>query len=161
MKNIYIVLLLLLINFGCKNNNEFEKENLEKELIKLPPPPKKIDENSLVGFTCYYSGRKSKPVENITEIIENKKFEQLKKKIISNKPAEKYLATFACIKLLEKGIIKLNKDELNQIIENKLCDVEIYFCGGCTEAESYKLSKLLSEKTEFTSEVENWFNQIK
>lgn len=54
MKNIYIVLLLLLINFGCKNNNEFEKENLEKELIKLPPPPKKIDENSLVGFTCYY-----------------------------------------------------------------------------------------------------------
>ncbi|MDG2431740.1 hypothetical protein [Flavobacterium sp.] len=161
MRNIFIVLLLLLINFSCKNNSEFEKENLEKELIKLPPPPKKIDENSLVGFACYYSGRKSKPVENITEIIEKKKFEELKKKIISNKPAEKYLATFACIKLLEKGIIKLNNDELNQIDENKRSDVEIYFCGGCTEAENYKLSKLLSEKTEFTSEVENWFNRVK
>ena len=161
MRNIFIILLIILINFSCKNNKEIDKENLEKELTELPPPPKKIDENSLVGFACYYSGRKSKPVENITELIEKKKFEELKKKIISNKPAEKFLATFACIKLLEKGIIKLNNNELIQINENKLSDVEIYSCGGCTEAENYKLSKLLSEKTEFISEVENWFNRIK
>lgn len=161
MRNTFIVLLIILIHCSCKNYKENNTENIEKETANLPPPSKNIDENSLVGFACYYSGRKSQPVKNITKILENKKYEELKKKIFSNKPAEKYLATLACIKLLEKDKIKLNNMELNQIDENKRSEVKIYFCGGCTKAENYKLSQLFSKKTEFTSEVENWYNQIK
>lgn len=161
MRNTFIILIIIFINCSCKNNKEIDKNNLQPELIKLPPPPKIIDENSLVGFACYYSGRKSKPVENITEILEKKNFEKLKEKIVSNKPAEKYLATFACLKLLEKGIIQLNNNELNQIDKNKQSEEKIYFCGGCTVDENYKLSQLFTEKTEFTSAVENWFNKIK
>lgn len=161
MKNIFIILFIILISFSCKNNKKIDKENLEKELVKLPPPQKIIDENSLVGFACYYAGRRSEPVENITEILERKNYDELKKKISSNKPAEKYLATFACIRLSENKIIKLNNNELSQIDENKKSDLKIYFCGGCTEKENYKLSQLFSEKIEFITEVEDWFNQIK
>lgn len=161
MKNIFIFLFIILIFFSCKNNKKIDKENLERELIKLPPPQKIIDENSLVGFACYYAGRRSEPVESITEILERKNYDELKKKISSNKPAEKYLATFACIRLSENKIIKLNNNELSQIDENKKSDLKIYFCGGCTKKENYKLSQLFSEKIEFITEVEDWFKQIK
>lgn len=149
-----------MINCSCKNYKEINTENLESELL-IPPPPKIIDENSLVGFACYFEGRRSEPVENITKILERKNYVELKKKISSNKPAEKYLASFACIKLSEKKIITLNSIELSQIEENKKSDLEIYFCSGCTEKENYKLSQLFTEKIEFTKEVEDWFNQIK
>ena len=158
MKNI---LFIALIFFSCKNNKEVENENLKKELIDLPVQIKIIDENNLVGFACYYSGRRSEPVEKITEILERKNYNELKKKISSEKPAEKYLATFACIKLLKNEIIELDQNELNQIEENKKSDLKIDFCGGCTNNENYKISELFSEKIEFTTAVENWFNQIK
>jgi hypothetical protein len=161
MKNIFIILFVILISFSCKNNKNDDKKILENELIKLPPIQEIVDENSLVGFACYYSGRPSNPVKVITEILEEKKYNELKKKISSINPAEKYLATYSCIKLSKKGIIKLNSNELRQINNNKKSDLKIYFCGGCTEKESYKLSQLFSGKTEFILELENWFNQIK
>jgi len=150
-----------LISISCNKNKKIEKNEVKKELIKLPPPPKRIDKNSLVGFACGYSGESSETVNVITEILENKKYAELKNKIISNKPAEKYLATFSCIKLFEKGIIKLDENELNQIEKNKRSNLKIYFCGGCTYNENYKMSQLFSEETEFNLELENWFKQIK
>ncbi len=115
----------------------------------------------MVGFACGYSGKSSETVDNITELLEHKKYAELKKKIVSNKPAEKYLATFSCIKLLGKGRIELDGKDLHQIEVNKKSSLKIYFCGGCTENENYKMSQLFSKKIEFTLEVENWFNQIK
>ncbi len=115
----------------------------------------------MVGFACYNEGRPSEPVENIREILERKNYDVLKKKISSNKPAEKYLATYACIKLLQNKIIILGINELNQINENKKSNLRIYFCGGCTRKENFKLSQLFSEKIEFIKDVEDWYNQIK
>lgn len=158
MKNILFFILFIVI--GCMNDNKNEKKDLENEITELPPPLI-VDKNSFVGFACGPSGESSEIVDSITEILKNKKYNELKKNLFSNKPAEKYLATFTCLKLLEKETIELDADELNQIAENKKSDLKISFCSGCTIRESYKMAQLFSGKTELGSDAEFWFNRMK
>jgi hypothetical protein len=158
MKTIFIIIFSIFIS-SCNKAEVKTIKSKTTEEIKLPPPQIKIDENSLVGFACYSSGRKSDPVKVVSNILENKKFEDLKKKLFSNKTAEKYLATYSTIKLYEKRVIQLSATELNQIKLNKLSDEKINFCGGCTERENYSLKELFSSKSSFENEVENWFNK--
>jgi hypothetical protein len=158
MKTIFIIIFSIFIS-SCNKAEVKTIKSKTTEEIKLPPPQIRIDENSLVGFACYSSGRKSDPVKVVSNILENKKFEDLKKKLFSNKTAEKYLATYSTIKLYEKRVIQLSATELNQIKLNKLSDEKINFCGGCTERENYSLKKLFSSKSSFENEVENWFNK--
>ena len=161
MKYLLIFLFFISFTISCNHNKKKVVKILENEDIKPPPPPRIMDENSLVGFGCYYSGRKSKPVEIMTEILENKKYEELKIKLYSKKSAEKYLSTFACIELSKKNLIHLNEIQLEQIVLNKQSNLKVSFCGGCTESENYNLYELFSEKIDFINQVESWFKEIK
>ena len=150
MDSVYIkktfVLLLICTIFSCQKLQEIN--DIQKE-------------NGLVGFACQFAGVESKPVENITIILQNKDFYSIKKKLWSVSTAEKYLATIACERLDEKSKIKLTKNELNQIEINKSSDEEVSICEGCANREELTLNELFSSKGSFLSiPIEEWLNEM-
>lgn len=144
IKQISLVLLFFLIT-SCQKLQEIN--DIRKE-------------DSLIGFACQFAGVESKSVKSITLILQNKDFFSVKKKLWSESPAEKYLATRACERLNKKNIIKLTKNELNQIEINKSSDEEISICQGCSNQEELTLSELFSKETFLSISIEEWLNEM-
>lgn len=161
MNNIFLILLIILSCHSCKNTDKVEKVAVATELVVPDFDTDNFDEKTLVGFGCSYDGQPSEAVQSITKILQARKYADLLKKISSDRPAEKYLATFACLKLLKKKKIELDCNQLAQMAANEKSDLLVYFCAGCTQNGKYKLSQLFSEKNGFTREVEDWFKRIK
>lgn len=162
IKKRILYFIILCIAFSCNKNKEKEVLQKQKEefVVPLPlppPPPKKNDENSLVGFACYYSGRKSKPVKEISEILGNKEYSRVKEKLYSINIAEKYLATVICERLLKKRLITLTENELNQIKKNKVSSEKVTICSGCTHEAELTMSEMFSSNENFLSKsIEEW-----
>lgn len=154
MKQI-LFLLLFLLAFSCQKQQD---ENTKKEaIVKLPPPPRVIDEKTLIGFACYYEGRKSKPVEKITEILKIKDYNTLRAKLYDSSTAEKYLATVTCEKLETRKLIKLTEKEAIQVKINKASNEKVTLCGGCTNEEEFTLKQMFTSEENFLSDsVEEW-----
>lgn len=165
LNNIHIIrigLLLLLCSFlDCqrKQNAEHRSETIRERLV-LPPPPKPIDENSLVGFACFYSGRSSKPVERVTKILKAKNYTALKDRICGTSPAEKYLSTVACERLHKMGLIEFSNEDLDQIVANKSSNEAISICGGCTGFQKLTLKEMfISDKNFLSNSVKDWLQK--
>jgi hypothetical protein len=151
--------LLIFVLFGCKN--EHKEEVLQKnQVIKLPLRKIKIDKKNLIGFACFYSGKKSEPVEKFTEILLKKDYSNIIKNLKATNIADKYLATTICLKLLQKKLINLTEEELNQIKMNKNSCEKVNTCAGCTNNETMTLKELLLEKNYITEETEEWLNKM-
>ena len=150
--------LLIFLCFSCKE--EQKEEVIQKtKVIKLPP--KKItDENNVIGFACYYSGRKSKAVNKFSEILSKKDYSIIKGSLKATNIADKYLATAICEKLSQKKLINLTEEELNQIKKNKNSSEKVSTCAGCTNDETMTLKELLLEKNYITEETEEWLNEM-
>jgi len=159
MKQI-LFLLIAFIAFSCQKQQE--KNNVKVNIENLPPPPPKvIDEKTLIGFACYYAGSKSEPVKKISEILKSKNYTTLKVKLYDVSPAEKYLATIACEKLEAKKLIKLTEKELAQIKINKASEEKVALCGGCTNEEELTLKEMFtSEKNFLADSVEEWISEM-
>jgi hypothetical protein len=164
MKKRILYFMMLWITFSCNKNQEKEVLQKKKEefIVRLPPPPpKKIDENSLVGFACYYSGRKSKPVKEISEILVKKEYSRVKEKLYSINTAEKYLATVICERLLQKRLITLTENELKQIEKNEVSNEKVTICSGCTHGEELTIKKMFSSNENFLSKsIEEWLKDM-
>ncbi len=155
-----IVLLPMALYFSCNSPIKNKETEIANSTINEPPPINKpIDENSLVGFACFYQGRKSEPVVVVSEVWKSKNYVKLKLLLFSSKPAEKYLATLLCLKLKGEGNIKLSNEELNQIVKNKISNKVISFCDGCTQREEFTLSQLFNDKMELSIDVEKRFEE--
>ena len=151
--------LLIFVIFGCKN--EHKEEVLQKnQVIKLPPRQIIIDKKNLIGFACFYSGKKSEPVEKFTEILLKKDYSNIIKNLKATNIADKYLATAICEKLLQKKLINLTEEELNQIEMNKNSSEKVNTCVGCTNKETMTLKELLLEKNYISEETEEWLNKM-
>jgi len=158
MKQI-LFLFTVFIAFSCQKQQE--KNNAKVNIVKLPPPPKVIDEKTLVGFACYHAGSKSKPVKKISEILKSKNYITLKVKLYDVSPAEKYLATVACEKLETKKIIKLTEKEFAQIKINKASEEKVNICSGCTNEEELTLKQMFTSEDNFLADsVEEWINEM-
>jgi hypothetical protein len=158
MKQI-LFLFIVFIAFSCQKQQE--KNNAKLTIVKLPPPPKVIDEKTLVGFACYHAGSKSKPVKKISEILKSKNYITLKVKLYDVSPAEKYLATVACEKLETKKIIKLTEKEFAQIKINKASEEKVNICSGCTNEEELTLKQMFTSEDNFLADsVQEWINEM-
>ncbi|NHM03643.1 hypothetical protein [Flavobacterium celericrescens] len=159
MKKQVLFYLLIFVLFSCKN--EHKEEVLQKnQVIKLPPRQIKIDKNNLIGFACFYSGKKSEPVEKFTEILLKKDYSNIIKNLKAKNIADKYLATAICEKLSQKKLINLTEEELNQIKMNKNSSEKVSTCAGCTNNKTMTLKELLLEKNYISEETEEWLNKI-
>ena len=159
MKQI-LFLLIIFITFSCKKQQENSSE--KEVLVKLPPLRQKvIDKRTLIGFACYYAGSKSNSVKNISEILKNKNYKTLKAKLYDINPAEKYLATVACEKLMKENLIKLTEKEVSQIKANKSNEEKVTICAGCTNEEELTLKDMFSSKENFLSDsTEEWLKEM-
>ena len=159
MNKLILFYLLIFVLFSCKKEQKLEV--IQKiEVIKLPPRKIEIDENNLIGFACYYSGRKSEPVKKFSEILLKKDYSIIKENLKSTNIADKYLATAICEKLSQKKLINLTEEELNQIKKNKNSSEKVSTCAGCTNDEKMTLKELLVEKSYITEETEEWLNKM-
>lgn len=159
MKKQILFYLLIFVLFGCKN--EQKEEVIQKtEVIKLPPRKIERDENNLIGFACYYSGQKSKPVKKFSEILLKKDYSIIIENLKAKNIADKYLATAICEKLSEKKLINLSEDELNQIKMNKNSSEKVSTCAGCTNDVTMTLKELFLEKNYIMEETEEWLNKM-
>ena len=149
--------LLIFMCFSCKK--EQEEVVIQKTVtIKLPPRRIEIDENNLIGFACYHSGKQSKPVKKFSEILTKKNYAIIIENLNSKNNADKYLSTIICEKLSQKKLIRLTKEELNKIEKNKNSNEKVRTCAGCTNDETMTLKELLFEKNYITEETEGWLN---
>lgn len=154
---------MLCLAFSCAKKEEQKGLKKQNEEFVVPPPlpPKKVDKNSLVGFACYYSGRESKPVKGISEILVNKEYSRVKEKLYVINTAEKYLATIACERLQQKRLITLTEKELNQIKENKVSSEKVTICSGCTNEEELTIKELFSSDKNFLlKSIEKWLREM-
>jgi hypothetical protein len=151
--------LLIFLSFSCKKetNQELTTEN---KIIRLPPKII-IDENTVIGFACYNSGKKSEPVKKFSKILVEKKYPIILKELNSINIADKYLATVICEKLLKKKLINLTEKEINQIKKNKNSNESVNTCAGCTNQEKMTLKELFTaEKNYIAEETEDWLNEM-
>jgi hypothetical protein len=169
MRNVIYMLIIGVSLFCCINNkgtkvkdsNSTDKNeiaNIKSDYIIIAPPPiEKIDENTLVGFSCYSTGIQSKSVKEVSEILNDKGIDELKKLLFSNKSACKFLATYICMKQKEKKEWVFTQNEIKQIELNKLSNERINFCSGCNNSDSYSLKELFLTKNDYSQEFEKWF----
>ena len=153
-------ILIIFIAFSCHKKQEEETQKTHQKLILLPPPPKKVDENTLVGFACYSSGRKSEPVKIITELLADKDYNGIRKKLSSKSVAEKYLATITCKKLENKNLISLTQVDKSQIKENLISDEKIVICSGCSNKKELTMKELFSSDTFLSAYLEEWLKEM-
>ena len=158
MKQI-LLLLLTFILFSCQKQQE--NNNTKETLEKLPPPRKVTDKRTLIGFACYYAGSESNSVKKISEILKNKNYTNLKAKLYEVNPAEKYLSTVACEKLVKKNLIELTEKEFTQIKVNKISEEKVTICSGCTNEEKLTLKEMFNSKENFLSDsTEEWLKEM-
>ena len=159
---IKLILLLSVISISANCNTHKRTEENQKQIEEFPPPPaRKIDKDNLIGFACYYSGSMSDPVKMFSNFLRKKDYKSIRKKLHDASPAERYLSTVTCERLLHKGLIKLTDTELNQIAKNKESKALISICSGCTSQEELTMQELFySEKNFLSDNTKNWLQEM-
>jgi hypothetical protein len=150
MNRLLIYLAIVSIGFSCQSE---KKDNVS---VSTPTQVKSIDP-PLIGFGCGGSGNETKPVELFSELLTEKNYTEIRKKLFSSDPAEKYLATIVCKKLQEKKLIELSKNETKQIQINKRNKDIVSTCSGCTDRDELTVQQLFDpEWNSLYQETENW-----
>ena len=154
---IFYLLTFVFLSCGGKETENFETQNKK---IEIPPQTKKIDPNNLIGFACYYSGKKSNPVKLFSKLIVDKNYSEIRKRLEDKKPAIKYLAIIVCKKLEEKGKVQLSEREQNLININIKSSEKITICSGCTNEEELSIEEMFTEGNFLKKQTESWMNEI-
>ena len=160
MKKQFLLLLTILVFLSCNEQKDVKTPAKQKEELVFISPPRKIDENSLIGFACYSSGRESKPVTAINKLLLSKDYSGIREKLYSKSVAERYLATAVCQRLEQKKSLSLTQTDRHQIEKNKISDEKITICSGCTNEEEMSMKALFSSKTFLSDYLENWLNEM-
>ncbi|MCL9804425.1 hypothetical protein NAT51_02755 [Flavobacterium amniphilum] len=153
---IQILFALVIFPFlNCKEKSipkTIEKQSIE--LVSLPPE-EKIDENRLIGFGCYFSGRKSEPVKVMGKLLTKKDYIGIRAKLSAKSTAERYLATAVCTTLEAKKVISLTPSEQTRIKQNMMSPDKVVFCSGCTFEEEFTMKELLA-----SGHLNNWLKEM-
>lgn len=160
MKKQFLMLLTIFVFLSCNEQKDLKTPIKQKEESVYISPPRKIDENSLIGFACYSSGRKSKPVTEINKLLLSKDYSGIREKLYSKSVAERYLATVVCQRLEQKKTLSLTQTDQHQIEKNKNSDEKITICSGCTNEEEMRMKALFSSETFLSDYLKDWLNEM-
>jgi hypothetical protein len=105
-----------------------------------------VNLKEMVGFGCYYEGRSTKTVVNVTKLLKAKSYKEISKLLTSGNSGEKYLAVISLQRLADNGQYKLNDNEKDSIAKAKLSDDMVSLCSGCTYFDKVPLKTILVEK---------------
>lgn len=158
MKIILFTLFLSLIFSSCNSN---KAESSDKDLKIFSPPRINPDNYDVIGFACGEGGEESPMVDEITKLIKDENYKELKANLYSSKPGMVYLATFSCEELEKEGLIKLTKTDRKQMIQNRTKTDKIYYCSGCTGSELYTVNHILTDSAHnLAKDAGYWINGL-
>jgi hypothetical protein len=142
---VYIQILLVLCSIDSLSQHNWDSKTWNKESL---------------GFGCSVGGEMTKPVLNMTQLFMDKQFDEIKRLLNSDLPADQFLATFTLEKLQEKKVLEITDDELKRIKEIKDSDKMVPFCSGCTLWTEIPVKDLFDEKTKgiVSASADNWFD---
>ena len=99
-----------------------------------------------IGFACSYSGISTLPVDKVTFILMDEKYEKLRPYIYSSLPANQFLGVVTLEYLEKEELLELSEKELNRIEEIKLSDDNVAVCAGCVYKDTVSLKALLNRR---------------
>jgi hypothetical protein len=122
---------------------------------------KNWDKKSL-GFGCGFSGQMTKPVSQISKLLTEGNFKELRQLLNSDLTSYQYLSTFVLEKLSDNGDLKLTEMELKKIDQIKNSEQTVPICSGCTYWDERPLRELFDVKTNtiISYNAEYWFERI-
>jgi len=118
-----------------------------------------ISEKEMIGFGCWYEGRRTKPVEQGLQLLSNKNLNGLRKNLNNSNSAKQFFAVLALTKLDSAGTIELTSLELEQIGNIQNSNKKIAFCSGCTAFYETTLSEALYDNSEIYLTSNFWLNR--
>lgn len=153
MNKLLICLITVSIVFSCQTQKK------ETKKIDHPTQSKTVDP-PIIGFGCFADGSETNPVQLFSKLLSEKNYTEVKNRLYHSDPAEKYLATIVCLRLQEKKLIELSKDEEIRIKTNKQSKDIVELCSGCTEHDELTVRELFDpEWNSLYEETENWLTQ--
>jgi hypothetical protein len=159
IKSVLALFILVAVLLGCNQKTETAKDFAMIE--KVQPPklnPKNFDN---IGFACGEGGEETNLVRDFTQLLTNKNYWEIRKKLYDPSPGIMYLATISCDKLAYRGLIKLNMDERRQIEKNHGSLDSISTCSGCTNSGNYAVKQLIKDTSNIMrKEAEYWLDQV-
>lgn len=114
-------------------------------------------ENNVLGFYCGYSGSGTVVIQNVSNLLSHKNYNEIKGLLYSKVPAENFLGVIVCKRLAYDKNLTLTSTDLTKIEELLKSTKKVQICGGCTYHEEVELSKLLHSQEEITSTNQYFF----
>jgi hypothetical protein len=152
-----IALILVSIVVSCAQEQKSDEPKTRKFSLPVINP----HHHDEIGFKCGEGGASTVLVRKFSKLIRKKNYKQIRAGLYSTKPSMCYLATFSCEKLAERGLIQLNKNERNQINENKKNTESVFVCSGCTDSGDFTVKQLLTDTSHFMKiEAGWWFDEV-
>lgn len=88
-------------------------------------------EKTMVGFKCGYGKSQTKLVKDMTELIKEKKYNEIVSLLRSKNSGEVYLSIITLERLTKLGLHKLNDEDNFIFSRTKMMPYMIYFCESC------------------------------
>lgn len=141
----FIQIFFLMYSIDSLAQHDWDSKNWDKESL---------------GFGCSVGGQMTKPVLNMTGFFMDKQFDNIRRLLNSDLPAEQFLATFTLEKLSTKKELEITESELKRIEEIKNSNQLVPFCSGCTLWIEVPLKDLFEKKTKDVvyAGADNWFD---
>jgi|GEM_PF-5595877 len=110
-----------------------------------------------VGFSCGESGNPTPLVEEMTELIYERKYFEISEFLKSKNTGKQFLAIIVLERLDKYNLYKLSGDQEDQINFLKKIDFLVFNCWGCSP-DYNKLNDLLEKKIHLG--YENWLEKM-
>jgi hypothetical protein len=113
-------------------------------------------DNESLGFGCSVGGEMTRPVARASKLLLNGRFDDVKKLLYSDLPADQFLGVILVERLSKEKELKLNNDETKRIEQIKHSNEMVPVCSGCTYWDEVSLHDLLSSKDRLGAQY--WFD---
>lgn len=143
--------VLLLLSLFCFYNLRAQHVDIKK-FVKAS--------DTTICFQCNYG--RAKPVITVTELIQNKKYLEIKKLMLSNNAAERFLAAVTCKKLfaLKKLSLTYDEEKLIEKIYNSKDNLYTYSNDTYMEIKPIRYYVYDKEDKLIWKQTEMWLEKV-
>jgi hypothetical protein len=113
-----------------------------------------VNVKEMVGFGCYYAGQPLEAVIKLTNMLHEKKYNDISDLLKSGNGAEKYLAVISLEKLSNIGQYQLSQPEKDLIEKIRKSKQKVSVCSGCMYFDKVSMKSMFSEDNFLGS---NWW----
>jgi hypothetical protein len=115
-----------------------------------------------IGFACGYGGMPTESVLMMEGFLYKMNFDTIRNSINSIEPSIQFLSSIIIERLDKEGLIKLTKNEKEEIEKISLSEKFVEVCSGCTYWKHFKIVDIYNQKDplKFKRQTINWVDEI-